>query len=830
MSILSTIPIYLLSNTIALNRILNGELGKSGNFGDNFWEGVAHAAFMHRDSTRPDHVFKKRWEAMKEAAKTKEQPDLLDALRLVGEEYMKKENGLLYIKQGEPFIRWQNLRSRMTTLPIKTYFLYYNKLQPSCGLAHPYEPHLSDHIRHEGLHELHLHVNECATPDDCWLYFLYHVKEFVDVEYQKFTHGSLKQLYMSIDPELTPTRVANHITLASILRGAILDILDSNVTDKKSQEEAVIEAKTAFMRLIDYQDLFMEHPTRVSLHRDMNGRLHEEVNMWYRAFQHLNDPRFEYKRHLTEMLHLYLLIQNEFIQLYHHNERNRGFEAFHRVADQDRPFVSNRGYYHTVINRLITATRAREKNCIELRLSPRSIQRCKSRILNIWREVWRNQQKKQLIQMGGNPHTGTGDKPPRLILVAHFIKKPCNSQTKKADYIAPELYAAESEKYLREAASFANKAHDILKEGALSLGIDAAGDELAAPPEVFAPAFRLFSRRTHLHHKTYHCGEDFHHLLSGIRTVYEAIEFLDLSKGNRVGHATAIGIEPKKWLDSMPTKLFIPRWEWFLNLIFARRFLKEPFEIHKVEARLATEASILFGTPTPIELNLHALDILFDARKLSSRYMSDSLFICTEDGIEEQKLYERFKKMHSETGLRLYERWRNDPDVRKRQNELIEIEADFLDKGHLQQLQQEIQHKLAKKGIAVEALLTSNLRISQYEDVGQHHILRWLKVGEHAIPGDADLNVCLGSDDPGIFVTDIKNEYYHLFNILVKETDSTDKAMSYIRRIHDTGRIYSFSSLPGTHPDSELQENLSSLFRSLPPTIVPRLFDVLNDD
>ena len=34
---------------------------------------------------------------------------------------------------------------------------------------------------------------------------------------------------------------------------------------------------------------------------------------------------------------------------------------------------------------------------------------------------------------------------------------------------------------------------------------------------------------------TYHVGEDFEHLLSCIRAVYEALEFIDLRDGNRSG-------------------------------------------------------------------------------------------------------------------------------------------------------------------------------------------------------------------------------------------------------------------------------------------------------
>ena len=43
-------------------------------------------------------------------------------------------------------------------------------------------------------------------------------------------------------------------------------------------------------------------------------------------------------------------------------------------------------------------------------------------------------------------------------------------------------------------------------------------------------------------HRSYHAGEDFHHILSGIRAMFDAIELLDLCEGDRIGHGTAMGI------------------------------------------------------------------------------------------------------------------------------------------------------------------------------------------------------------------------------------------------------------------------------------------------
>lgn len=68
-------------------------------------------------------------------------------------------------------------------------------------------------------------------------------------------------------------------------------------------------------------------------------------------------------------------------------------------------------------------------------------------------------------------------------------------------------------------------------------------------------------------------GEDFLHLVSGIRATVEAVDFLSLGDGDRVGHAIALGIDPQLWLDRTGERITVPRSEWLDNLVFAGTLL-----------------------------------------------------------------------------------------------------------------------------------------------------------------------------------------------------------------------------------------------------------------
>ncbi|WP_350239038.1 hypothetical protein U1R68_09500 [Pectobacterium colocasium] len=89
-------------------------------------------------------------------------------------------------------------------------------------------------------------------------------------------------------------------------------------------------------------------------------------------------------------------------------------------------------------------------------------------------------------------------------------------------------------------------------------GYDVAGNENELPIEIFAPVLRVLraakhpggmSMSTRLQRPfiTVHAGEDYSHLLSGLRAIDEAVEFCQLREGDRLGHGLALGIDVNDW-------------------------------------------------------------------------------------------------------------------------------------------------------------------------------------------------------------------------------------------------------------------------------------------
>ena len=136
-----------------------------------------------------------------------------------------------------------------------------------------------------------------------------------------------------------------------------------------------------------------------------------------------------------------------------------------------------------------------------------------------------------------DPASPTADIPVRVGLVIHFHKNKDDPHCRIARWQAEGLLAL-----LRD--------QPLLRP--LIVGIDAAGNELHATPRSFASIYGLVRNELALPISTqgpfpirlgftYHAGEDFRDLLSGIRHVDEAAHLLRMEEGDRIGHGLALG-------------------------------------------------------------------------------------------------------------------------------------------------------------------------------------------------------------------------------------------------------------------------------------------------
>lgn len=383
---------------------------------------------------------------------------------------------------------------------------------------------------------------------------------------------------------------------------------------------------------------------------------------------------------------------------------------------------------------------------------------------------------------------------PKLILIAHFIKR----AEKRKDLTIRH-------KDLR---------YDLIKRGKVLalllknhpnykrkiMGIDAAASEFDAAPEVFSPLFRMM-RREGLKHFTYHAGEDFYHILDGLRAIYEAINFCDLRNGDRIGHATASGLCVKLWSEVVGTNIRIKKGDHMDNLVFCYHLIIEhritalqhilPYIINEVH-NLCFD---LYGDHFPMKVlekawllrqccPVHAFATQREDVCLLPIYNEE------EWNFMPKKFEEQRRLLQTDKSFEVYENYHYQTN-RKKFDEIIQINPfGILKKNEIELLQIKLLNFMSEKEIIIETLPTSNIRIGFHKNFSSYHLMNWVKWKK------AGINIppiVVGTDDTGIFSTNIYNEYANIYcSIINGQNTNSSEAMDLLRELDQNSRFYRF--------------------------------------
>jgi hypothetical protein len=781
---------------------------------------VAYTSWHQRYPQQIDQVFHSHWENLQQRM-VQHNSLTLALLDQAARYHLDDDRRRIAVKVNR-FDDWQNWLANQSGLPIIAYqatkilppssrpfaaFQQRDWLKSLLGyrsLICPYRPMIEDYIQRDGLNESHMHLNGTTTLEAMWHFALCHPDPILlDLEGEYENRARVQLLYKASSPLDHPKHYQALLKLARQLRQMLiawtvnhpqldnyrhkvhltLDPLAAKPKDshkEKEQKELISNGFQLEKEFFGKPDQWT-HITELSLHVDIIKKLKTSPS-----------------KQIDLSYLLYLLCLNCFQRLLVQRDDQYGFDQFQKFADdgirelyekdyQNR-FYQLHGPYHSG---------KADLHSLEGRFAPKkTAEKNKALIESILRGFLHYQDDKPKLEH----HTDLNElakkvyqkEHPSLRLVAHFIKQPWP--------IEKQPHFADLRKTLQQSGELLL---EIMREfpslRKIITGIDAAANELEAPPEVFAVLFR-YCRKQGIEHFTYHAGEDFEHLLSGIRAIYEAVTFLDLRNGDRLGHATAIGIDPRIWLNKMPESLFIARGQWLENLLFLRHIaLQKPlFSPHlslaHIEASIHQFAHEIFHR----SIDINTLQKFFSNRDLDPQLIKQvredksgvNLFSRNDE-------YQRIKQIpepNKEVYDCLYQRW-FDKKVIERYEQKQEILLTETTHELLLAVQQYVQQLIVNRHVIIETLPTSNLRISHYQRISDHHIFRWLGIKGRAFEGDSTMILVLGSDDPGIFATDMRNEFYHLFSALVTHFNySEEQALTTVARLNENGRIYQFNT------------------------------------
>jgi hypothetical protein len=322
-------------------------------------------------------------------------------------------------------------------------------------------------------------------------------------------------------------------------------------------------------------------------------------------------------------------------------------------------------------------------------------------------------------------------------------------------------------------------------------GLDVATDELGIPTWVLTPLFRhvldtaakasaMPNKGGYQHHPpplrvTAHVGEDFRHLMEGLRRIYEQVHYILGNTSGRLGHAVALGVDPQTWAESVGS-ILMPAEERLWDLVWEWRMYTH------YRIKLGYAASAPAGRIDTVINQIHALselvyktprytvEQLAEAHHILHRFLVppftpspavEGHFDTFRDGADNIKTWRDHdgKQVHAPRRVsNILKAYFDDEACFKRGQTLIDIPIRGDEIAALQAIQYAMRSGIAQSGIVVEVNPSSNLLIGDLLDLRNHPILRL-----HPPVPDPDapppVAIAVGSDDPLTFSTQLLREY-----------------------------------------------------------------------
>lgn len=399
-------------------------------------------------------------------------------------------------------------------------------------------------------------------------------------------------------------------------------------------------------------------------------------------------------------------------------------------------------------------------------------------------------------------------------------------------------------------------------------GIDACSHEIGCRPETFATDFRYLRQfvsepsfemvlpqlRPRLG-LTYHVGEDFLCITDGLRAIDEAVCFLNMERGDRLGHGLALGISPEQYYQNKSYCVFLPAQDLLDNLVWLL-YRGQEWNVDippELRVSLKNEAHLLlrqiygdgYYDISAAERFLRiSLEDYYNSWKLrgdspeiyrwvrepQERFLARTSSLWHHyDAYERAKLddqvFEYSAKEHyagvrgwlqgdvatniDATGLRdslkrrhLLFDYHYSTQVRKNGEQIrrFQITPSYI--ALIRRMQDCLMERLMKKGIAIECNPSSNVLISLSGRYASHPIFRFNCFGLPALGNgatDVQLEVSVNTDDQGVFDTTLEYEYGLLFGGLqsLKRADGTrlidnDSCYTYLDHLREMGNYMIF--------------------------------------
>ncbi len=548
--------------------------------------------------------------------------------------------------------------------------------------------------------------------------------------------------------------------------------------------------------------------------KDTNGPLSGERWFLYQIFSAVNRREKSLMPYIN-WFYLYLVLKSGIRRELVQANSNVGFDNFLKYQDRKDVFVEDDKYKHIYIRMAVRDTIYNQHiKTLEARIVPKKDWKSSLKTIREY-DQWitenvEGEEKEQLLDT--------------FFYVFHFVK-----ESERIVHKLPCLEECRHYMKRREVRQQAQAIAALRESGTMEAtrvkGIDACSPEIWCRPEVFAQAFRFLKNHSVVEDDalrcgtlfaTYHVGEDFLDVIDGLRAIDEAISFLDLRCGDRLGHALALGIDIDDWYERKSYKILINKMGYLDNLVWlyaklrkyciegcdeVRAYIEKRF--HEYFAEIY-ENNMVKDTIQHVFQNakdyfdqretkhnynhenlIFGINEYYDAWKLRGddpELYRDGFFKLRGGRTEEWEYYainmefpQNYKiRYNPETAL-LYYMYHFNPNVKVVGDQMVEVRVSHEMVDAIKKVRNVMQREISKMGIGIETNPSSNYLIGTFRRYDMHPITRWYNMNlvfdQKELEQCPQMQVSINTDDQGVFSTYIENEYAYLALALEKSKD-----------------------------------------------------------
>lgn len=461
---------------------------------------------------------------------------------------------------------------------------------------------------------------------------------------------------------------------------------------------------------------------------------------------------------------------------------------------------------------------------LEMKISPkteehinneeRAIHSIKRKTLKQIQEIIRSYSEYCNKQYPSNPEDDKEVKIPQLGIVYHFIKKDDSDNFSGTNCIfakeSGDLSCNDYNSMRRRYIVYMTALNELLSEYPILtdyvVGIDAAAKENATEPWVFAPVFKAarsskriipyvykqYGKTGNIQNLgfTYHVGEDFRHIASGLRHIDEILTHFDYRSGDRLGHALALGVDID-YLVSLNSIVAVPIMEYLEDLLWMWQYVNSTGDVGKIPDNL--EFKIMETARLIYDYNINGIDVY-----TLWRVYQDKFKLFKDTGVHKEGINGECRILNKLKNTD--ERWEYNellmshfcPCFYERYHKPIFVQVNT-NVEFYKELQRSLIKKVERMGVYVETNPTSNTVIGDIPSIFDHPIIRLNNRGLN-IPNSTEscVLVSINSDDPVVFSTHVENEISYIYYSLLNAGCRREEALEWIDKIRRHGIDSSF--------------------------------------